>query len=66
MGGGGGLGTSPGTLWIKGAVKGLLTFAKRARAHDGEIAPDDLKGLKEAKKQADEAYRSLTTKITQG
>ena len=43
-------------------MKGLYTFVKRAKAHEGEISPDDLKALKEAKKQADDAYRALVSR----
>lgn len=54
-----GQGISLNTLWIKGTVKGLYAFVKRANAHAGAISPDDLKELKEAKKQADEAYKAI-------
>ena len=43
-------------------MKSLYNFTKRAKAHEGEITPDDLKLLKEAKKQADEAYRALVSR----
>jgi len=62
MSGQAGRGALPNAEWIKGTVKGLYTFAKRAKAHEGEISPDDLKALKEAKKQADEAYRALVSR----
>jgi len=57
-----GQGSQPTPEWIKGTVRGLYTFAKRAKAHEGEISPDDLKALKEAKKQADDAYRALVSR----
>jgi ParB-like chromosome segregation protein Spo0J len=55
-------GMSPNADWIKGTVKGLYNFAKRAKAHEGEITPDDLKALREAKKQVDEAFKALITR----
>ena len=49
--------------WIKGVIRGLQTFAKKAKAYEGgEITPEALKALKEAKKQADEAYRALASR----
>ena len=62
MSGQAGRGALPNTEWIKGTVKGLYNFAKKAKAHEGDITPDDLKLLKEAKKQADEAYRALVSR----
>ena len=57
-----GQGTSPASPTIKDAVKGLYAFAKRVKEHEGQISSDDLKVLKEAKKQADEAYKTLVSR----
>ena len=55
-------GTSPASPTIKDAVKGLYAFAKCVKEHGGQVSPDDLKVLKEAKKQADEAYKTLVSR----
>lgn len=65
-GGGTGQGASPASLAINAAVKGLYAFAKRAGAHQGEVSRDDLKVLRAAKKQVDDAYRALTAKAHPG
>lgn len=58
-----GQGTSPASPTIKDAVKGLYAFAKRAGEHQGEVTKDDLKVLKEAKKQADNAYKQIIGRV---
>ena len=54
-----GQGASAAAPSIKDAVKGLYAFAKRASEHQGEVSKDDINVLKEAKKQADEAYQII-------
>ena len=57
-----GQGASPAAPSIKDAVKGLYAFAKRAGEHQGEISKDDLRVLKEAKKQADAAFQKIISR----
>ena len=59
-----GQGASPAAPSIKDAVKGLYAFAKRVGEHQGDISKNDLKVLKEAKKQADAAYQNIISRIS--
>ena len=59
-----GQGASPAAPSIKDAVKGLYAFAKRVGKHQGDISKNDLKVLKEAKKQADAAYQNIISRIS--
>lgn len=60
-----GQGGPPSFDWVNGVVRGLHTFAKKAKAYEGGgITPEALKALKDAKKQADDAYRALVSRPT--
>ena len=61
-----GQGASRASVAINAAVKGLYAFARRAGEHQGDVSRDDLKVLRQAKNQVDDAYRALAAKARPG